>query len=157
MKKSMVMRVTPVIAASLALAWLLQPPAPARAAGAPTPHYSVDRFTIGALLANPRTRAILDEYLHGFSAARIAVKGRDETLREVQPFDSSRLTNTVLARINAALAKISATGHSRTRCATTVCARTISAARLRSRRFRRAPHSIWPVHGKRRSISTAKR
>ena len=109
MKKSVLTRVTPVIAASLALAWLLRPPAPARAAGAPTPHYSVDRFTIGALLANPRTRAILDEYLQGFSAARIAVKGRDETLKEVQLFDSSRLTNAVLARINAALAKIPAT------------------------------------------------
>ncbi len=109
MKKSALMRVTAVIAASLALAALLQSPASARAAGAPTPHYSVDRFTIGALLANPRTRAVLDEYLHGFSAARIAVKGRDETLREVQPFDSSRLTNAVLAKINAALAKIPAT------------------------------------------------
>ncbi|EQD43351.1 alfa-L-rhamnosidase, partial [mine drainage metagenome] len=109
MKKSVLTRVTPFIAASLAFAWFLQPPAPARAAGAPTPHYSVDRFTIGALLANPRTRAVLDEYLHGFSAARIAVKGRDETLREVQPFDSSRLTNAVLAKINAALAKIPAT------------------------------------------------
>ena len=109
MNKLPLFRVMPVIVASLAFAWLLQAPAPARAAIAPTPHYSVDRFTIGALLADPRTRAILDEYLPGFSAARIAVKGRDETLKEVQPFDSSRLTNAVLAKINAALARIPAT------------------------------------------------
>ena len=108
MKKSALSRVMPGTAASLALAWLLQAPGPACAAVPPSPHYSVGRFTIGALLANPKTRAVLDHYLSGFSAARIAVKGRDETLKEVQPFDSSRLTNAVLAKINAALAKIPA-------------------------------------------------
>lgn len=80
------------------------PPAAARPASA----YSVEYSTIGALLANSRTRAILDHYLPGFSASRIAYRGRHVTLKQAQPYASARLTNAVLARIDAALAKVPA-------------------------------------------------
>ena len=102
----------PLAAASVLLACALTPSAPARAAGsasvAPAPRYSVAHSTIGALIANPRTRAILDRYVPGFSATRVADKGRHLTLKAVQPFDSTRLTDAVLAKIDAALAKVPA-------------------------------------------------
>ena len=78
----------------------------AAAAQAPAPGYSVQYSTIGALLANPRTRAIVDEYLPGFSATRIADRGRHMTLRQVQPFDPSVLTDAALSKINAAVKRI---------------------------------------------------
>ena len=76
------------------------------AAQTPAPGYSVRYSTIGALLANPRTRAIVDQYLPGFSATRIADRGRHMTLRQVQPFDPTVLTDAALSKINAAVAKI---------------------------------------------------
>ena len=113
MQKSLLSCLTRFTAASLTLACLLQLPAPAQA-GAAKPaapasaHYSVGRFAIGALLTNPRTRAVLDHYLPGFSATQLAEFARHETLKEAQDYDSGLLTNTVLAKINAALAKIPA-------------------------------------------------
>lgn len=79
-------------------------PAPARVAASPA--YSVAHSTIGTLLSNPRTRAILDHYLPGFSASRIAHRGRHVTLKQAQPYASARLTNAVLAKIDAVLAKV---------------------------------------------------
>ena len=81
------------------------------AAAAPAPvippaRYSVEHTPIGALIANPRTRAILDRYVPGFSATRVADKGRHMTLKAVQPFDSTRLTDAALAKIDAALATV---------------------------------------------------
>jgi hypothetical protein len=110
MKTSAFSRLTPLVAASLVLACLVQLSVPARAAGAvsvaPAPRYSVAHSTIGELIANPRTRAILDRYVPGFSAARVADKGRHLTLTAVQPFDPTRLTDAALAKIDAALAKV---------------------------------------------------
>lgn len=80
--------------------------APTVMAAPPAPGYSVQYSTIGALLADPHSRAILDKYLPGFSATRIADRGRHMTLRQVQPFDPTQLTDTALAKINAALVKI---------------------------------------------------
>ena len=68
--------------------------------------YSVAHSTIGALIANPKTRAILDEYVPGFSATRVADRGRHMTLKAVQPFDSKRLTDAVLEKIDAAIAQV---------------------------------------------------
>lgn len=79
---------------------------PVRAASTAASVYSVAHSTIDALLANPRTRAIVEEYLPGFEVSRIADKGRNETLRQVQPFDSTQLTDGVLTRIDVALSKV---------------------------------------------------
>ena len=113
MQKSLLPCLTSLAAASLTLACFLQLPAPAHAGtvkstAKPSAHYSVGRFTIGALLANPRTRAVVNHYLPGFSATQIADFARHETLKEAQDYDSGLLTNTVLAKINGALAKIPA-------------------------------------------------
>ncbi len=102
--------VFPLALASGLLACALQLSAPARAAGAasvaPPPGYSVAHSTIGALIANPRTRAILDKYVPGFSATCVADKGRYMTLTAVQPFDPTQLTDAVLAKLGTALAKV---------------------------------------------------
>lgn len=70
------------------------------------PAYSVDGSTIGALLDNARTRAILDKYIPGFSSAPGVDMGRRMTLRQVQSYAPTTLTNAVLAKIEAALAKL---------------------------------------------------
>ena len=114
MKQAAFSRLLVLGAASLLLGCAIDCPAPAAAAQppaaarAPAAAYSVQSSTIGALIANPRTRAILDKYVPGFSATRVADKGRHMTLKAVQPFDSTRLTDAVLAKIDAALAKVPA-------------------------------------------------
>ncbi len=109
MKNSLLLRLASLGAATLLIGCLLMPFAVAAAArSSPAAGYSVAHSTIGALIANPRTRAILEKYVPGFSATRVADKGRHMTLRAVQPFDSTRLTDAVLVKINAALAKVPA-------------------------------------------------
>lgn len=71
-----------------------------------TPIYSVDGTRIGALLDNPQTRAILDKFIPGFSSAPGVGMGRNMTLREVQSYAPTALTNAVLAKIDTALAKL---------------------------------------------------
>ncbi len=99
-------------AASLLAGCALSAPAAAAVARAaparrtPPARYSIEHTTIGTLIANPRTRAILDRYVPGFTATRVADKGRHMTLKAVQPFDSTRLTEAALAKIDAALAKV---------------------------------------------------
>ncbi len=113
MPKPPLSRLIPLSAAGLLIGCLLMLCAttavqarPAAADVARPGGYSVAHSTIGALIANPKTRAILDEYVPGFSATRVADRGRHMTLEAVQPFDSTRLTDAALAKIDAALAKV---------------------------------------------------
>lgn len=76
------------------------PPA-ANAAG-----YSAETTPIGTLLDNPATRAILNKYIPGFSSTPGVEMGRGMTLKAAQPYAPSTLSNPVLAKIDAALAKV---------------------------------------------------
>jgi alpha-L-rhamnosidase len=68
--------------------------------------YGTAATPIIVLLDDPRTLAVLNRYLPGFSATAVARKGRRMTLRQVQPYDPGLLTNAALARVDAALARI---------------------------------------------------
>lgn len=80
----------------------------ADAASSPAATYSSEETPIGELLDNPATRAILDEYLPGFSTAEQIDAARGMTLKAVQPFAEDTLTDEKLAKIDAALAKLTA-------------------------------------------------
>ncbi len=71
-----------------------------------SPVYSAEATTIGTLLDNPRTRAILDEDIPGFSSSFGLTRARSVTLRKAQPYFPAMLTDAVLARVDAALAKV---------------------------------------------------
>jgi len=75
-------------------------------ASSPVATYSSEETPIGELLDNPATRAILDEYLPGFSTAEQIDAARGMTLKAVQPFAEDTVTDEKLARIDAALAKL---------------------------------------------------
>lgn len=83
---------------------------PARAASPSSPPgssvYSAEATPIGTLLDNPRTRAILNGYIPGFRTASGVKRARGETLKEAQPYAPAMLTDAVLARVDAALAKV---------------------------------------------------
>ena len=78
------------------------------ARNAPSPHYSVNRFTIGELLENPKTRVILDKYIPGFGTSLAAQFMRLRLLKSVQAFDPV-ITNALLARVNNALRMVPVT------------------------------------------------
>jgi hypothetical protein len=80
----------------------------ADAAAAPASAYSTSDTTIGDLLDNAATRAILDKYLPGFSTAEQIDMARAMTLKAVQPYASDTVTDDALAKIDAELAKLPA-------------------------------------------------
>ena len=104
MHSSQLRRLTSGYCVSLLLLYAMA--TPAALAQTAAPGYSVRYSTIGALLANPRTHAIVDQYLPGFGATRIADRGRHMTLRQVQPFDPTVLTDAALTKINSAVKRI---------------------------------------------------
>ena len=81
------------------------------AASAHTPAYSSSDTLIGDLLDSPATRAILDKYLPGFSTAEQIDSARYMTLRSVQQFAPETITDEILAKIDADLAKLPASKH----------------------------------------------
>ncbi|MDA8347845.1 MAG: alpha-L-rhamnosidase [Pseudomonadota bacterium] len=83
-------------------------PVPSYAATTSSLHYSVKRFTIGELIANSQTRAILDKYIPGFSTSALAAHTRRRLLKAIQALDPG-ITNSLLAKINAALKEVPAT------------------------------------------------
>jgi len=83
------------------------PPAPAPA----TTAYNTTDTDIGTLLDNPKTRAILDKYLPGFSKAEQIDQARNMTLKAVQPYAADTVTDEALAKIDADLAKLAAETH----------------------------------------------
>jgi opacity protein-like surface antigen len=98
-----------VIAAALAAAFT----APAYAAdsapaAAAAPAYSTATTDIGTLLDNPATKAVLDKNLPGFSANPQIDMARSMTLKQVQQFAGDKMTDEVLAKVDADLATIPA-------------------------------------------------
>lgn len=98
-----------VIAAALATAFAAPAyaadPAPA---AVPAPAYSTATTDIGTLLDNPATKAVLDKNMPGFSANPQIDMARSMTLKQIQQFAGDQMTDEVLAKVDADLAKISA-------------------------------------------------
>lgn len=81
--------------------------APASAEAA-KPFYSVDDTTIGDLLDNAETKAILDKYVPGMSSNPQIDMARGMTLRSVAQYSPDTMTPELLEKIDAELAKVPA-------------------------------------------------
>ena len=73
--------------------------------------YSVATTPVGALLDDPRSRAILQEIIPTvFANEMFHTMGRSQTLRAIQQFEPVALSDEVLARIQAAFDRLAAGG-----------------------------------------------
>lgn len=95
-----------ITVAALALSAIISAPAMAESAIKTQATFSTGTSTLGDLLDNPASRAILDKHLPGISNDPQAVMGRSMTLRQIQPYASDKFTDTVLTSIDADLTKI---------------------------------------------------
>lgn len=68
--------------------------------------YSVAETTIGDLIDNPATKAVLDKVLPGMSDNPQIGMARSMTIKQVQAFAPDQFTDEKLAQIDAELAKI---------------------------------------------------
>jgi hypothetical protein len=84
--------------------------AEAQAAATPAPAFSTAATDIGTLLDNPQTRAVLDKHMPAFAANPQIEMARAMTLRQIQSFAADMLTDEVLAKVDADLAKIAKAG-----------------------------------------------
>jgi len=71
-------------------------------------HYSTEDSSIGDLMDNPKTKAILDKYVPGLTSAEQIDAARGMTLKAVQQFAPDTVTDDALAKIDADLAKLPA-------------------------------------------------
>ncbi len=71
-------------------------------------YYTVDDSTIGDLLDNPETKAVLDKDIPGMSANPQIDMARGMTLRAVQHYSPDTMTDELLAKVDADLAKVPA-------------------------------------------------
>lgn len=96
------------IAASLMLASVS---APAFAADAPAAPAAAGRYTvadtdIGTLVDDPESKAIIDKHIPGFSDNPQLQMARGFTLKALQGFVPDQMTDELLAKIEADLAKL---------------------------------------------------
>lgn len=70
------------------------------------PFYSVEKTDIGTLLDTPETKAVLDTHMPEFSTNPQVDMARSLTLKQVQGYVPDTITDEVLAKIDADLAKI---------------------------------------------------
>lgn len=91
-----------IISAGLAVA---AEPVPAQSTPAPA-LYSIASTDIGTLLDNAAAKAIIDKYAPQFTANSQIEMARSMTLRQIQSYASDILTDEVLAKIDADLAKL---------------------------------------------------
>jgi len=76
-------------------------------ATAHTPAFNSSDSLIGDLIDNSATRAILDKYIPGFSTSDQIDAARNMTLKAIQQFAPEAITDDILAKIDADLAKLS--------------------------------------------------
>jgi hypothetical protein len=74
---------------------------------AATPTYTTEDSTIGDLLDNPQTKAVLEQLIPEFVKADRIDEARGMTLRAVQPYAADMLTDEVLEKIDGELSKLS--------------------------------------------------
>jgi hypothetical protein len=84
-----------------------QPP-PAPPAAATSPHYTLDDSTIGDLLDNPATKAILVKHLAEVVSGEGIERARGMTLPAIQPFSQGKITDEQLAAVAKELANVPA-------------------------------------------------
>ena len=96
-----------IIIASIAMTGVMATAVPAAAQTAPAA-YSSGATTIGDLLDNPETRAVLVKHLPGFADNPQIDMARGMTLKQIQNFAADTITDEVLAKVDADLAKIAA-------------------------------------------------
>lgn len=77
-----------------------------QAAPAAAPAYSTEATDIGTLLDNPQTRAVIDKHMPQFAANPQIEMARAMTLRQIQSFANDMLTDDMLAKVDADLARI---------------------------------------------------
>lgn len=82
--------------------------APAPAAQAAAPAYSTSTTSIGDLLDNPATKAVLVKDVPALVSNPQIDMARGMTLKQVQSYAADTLTDEVLAKIDADLARIPA-------------------------------------------------
>lgn len=92
-----------IVAAALAVASLSIPAAVQAAA------FSTADTEIGTLLDNPAARAVVDTYMPEFSKNPQTEMARPMTLRAIQQYAPDQITDDILNKIDADLAKIPAT------------------------------------------------
>lgn len=68
--------------------------------------YSTSTTTMGVLLANPATKAILLKYIPNIVNNPQIDQASSMTLKAIQPYAADQLTDTVLAQIDADLAMV---------------------------------------------------
>jgi hypothetical protein len=102
------MRMTRMIAvlAMLAPAAAFAQPAPAPAAPAAAARYSTADTELGTLMDNPQTKAVLDKYIAPMMNNPQIAQARGMTLKALQTYAGPMLTDDVLAKIDADLAKV---------------------------------------------------
>ena len=70
------------------------------------PTYSTSATDIGTLLDDPAARAVIDKHIPGFSSGDQIDMARGMTLKAIQQYASDTITDQVLAKIDADLAKL---------------------------------------------------
>lgn len=91
------------LACALAIALAAPVAGPALAAA---PAYSTAGTTIGALLANPQTKAVLVKYIPDVVNNGQITMANGMTLKAIQSYSGDALNDDVLAKIDGELAKI---------------------------------------------------
>ena len=74
----------------------------------PAPKYSTSDTPIGELLDNPKARAVLEQNIPGLTTSPQIDMARGMTLRGIQPYATDTITDTVLAKVDAAFAALDA-------------------------------------------------
>lgn len=69
-------------------------------------HYTTEDTAVGDLIDNPKSRAIVDKYIPGFSSSEQIDMARGMTLKSIQAFSPDAVTDDALAKIDADLAKL---------------------------------------------------
>ncbi|MFM5907472.1 MAG: hypothetical protein ACKOPO_07795 [Novosphingobium sp.] len=78
---------------------------PAMAAGAP---YNTTDTTIGTLLDDPASKAVVEKVMPGFSANPQVEMARAMTFKQIQGFAPDMIKDELLAKLDAELAKLPA-------------------------------------------------
>lgn len=73
---------------------------------APAAAYSAEATDIGTLIDNPQTKAVLSKHLPDFVANPQIDMARSMTLKQVQSYAADTMTDEVLVKIDADLAKV---------------------------------------------------
>lgn len=94
-----------ILGASLTIAQpvMAETKAPEAKPAAANVAYSTATTKIGALIANPAAKAIVDKHVPGFSDNPSLEMAAEMTLRDIQPMAGDKLTDEILAAIDADL------------------------------------------------------